>query len=120
MKCAEGTFCGSPLDYKIDISIDNPWEDPLTSYNAHNFNNIFSAVVAIFEALTLEGWSMQMYNLIDQGNGLVSMIFFLGVISIGSYFILNLFLAVIMGSFTKFEKQEIEEKMHKLKQEELQ
>ena len=41
------------------------------------------------------------------------------LIAFGSYFILNLILAVIMGSFSKFESQEIEAKIRALEQSEL-
>lgn len=44
--------------------------------------------------------------LIDTGNGSIAVTFYLLMVIFGSYFILNLILAVIMGSFTKFENQE--------------
>jgi len=63
-------------------------------------------MTVIFETLTLEGWSKQMNNLIDSGNGPLGIIFYLLLVAFGAYFILNLILAVIMGSYTKFENQE--------------
>lgn len=75
-------------------------------YNTLNFNNLFNAMVVIFEAITLEGWSTQMFNLIDSGNGTFSVVFYLLIVAFGSYFIVNLILAVILGSFSKFENQE--------------
>ena len=69
-------------------------------------------MVSVFEALTLEGWSVQMENIINTGNLELATCFYLLLIAFGSYFILNLILAVIMGSFTKFENKEIEEKIH--------
>lgn len=72
-------------------------------YNTVNYNNIIVAMVTIFEALTLEGWSTQMFFLIDAGEMNLSIGFYLLLIAFGSYFILNLILAVIMGSFSKFE-----------------
>jgi hypothetical protein len=53
-----------------------------------------------------------MENLTDSGVGELAVVFYLLVVAFGSYFILNLILAVIMGSFTKFEKQEIENSMN--------
>lgn len=41
--------------------------------------------------------------MIDTGNGSIAVGFYLLQVIFGSYFILNLILAVIMGSFTKFE-----------------
>jgi voltage-dependent calcium channel L type alpha-1D len=84
---------------------DDPWSDPLIVYNTVNFNNIMFAIFAIFEALTLEGWSIQMFMLQESNlmNAKIAMFFYLILVIFGSYFILNLILAVIMGSFTKFE-----------------
>jgi hypothetical protein len=82
---------------------DDPWRDELIHYNTLNFNNLANSISAIFEALTLEGWSTQMYFLMDTGNGSLAVGFYLLLVIFGSYFILNLILAVIMGSFTKFE-----------------
>ena len=116
--CDDGTFCVSPINYDShakhlsgNFYDYDPWRDEKILYNSVNFNNILVAVVAVFEALTLEGWSIQMENLVDSGVGELAVIFYLLVVAFGSYFILNLILAVIMGSFTKFEKQEIENSM---------
>ena len=48
---------------------------------------------------------------IDSGQAQLAIIFYLLLVAFGSYFILNLILAVIMGSFTKFEDKEIENKI---------
>ena len=48
--------------------MDEPWKDPLIEYDTVNYNNLLTTIVMIFEALTLEGWSIQMYNLQDTGN----------------------------------------------------
>ena len=109
------TYCGSPVidaSPKLDPDIDRPWEDEMILYNTVNFNDLPAAMVSVFEALTLEGWSVQMENIINTGNVELGTCFYLLLIAFGSYFILNLILAVIMGSFTKFENKEIEEKIH--------
>lgn len=49
----------------------------------------------------------------------MAIVFYIFLIAFGSYFILNLILAVIMGSFTKFENQEIEEKIKMAEREEM-
>jgi hypothetical protein len=82
---------------------DEPWHDEVIMYNTVNFNNLLTGIVTVFEALTLEGWSTQMENLLFSGSGGLAIVFYILVVTLGSYFILNLILAVIMGSFTKFE-----------------
>ena len=52
-----------------------------------------------------------MINLMESGQEVEAVAFYLLQIAFGSYFILNLILAVIMGSFSKFEQKEIEEKL---------
>lgn len=44
-----------------------------------------------------------MAMLIDAGEQTLGVTFYMCLIAFGSYFILNLILAVIMGSFSKFE-----------------
>ena len=103
----------SPYEFEnvLDVTADDPWNDALIGYNTNNFNNIGQSIVLIFEALTLEGWSTQFQNLNRSGDDVMHYIFLLILIFFGSYFIINLILAVIMGSFTKFENKEIEGNM---------
>lgn len=60
-----------------------------------------------------------MFFLIEAGYSGLAIVFYIFLIAFGSYFILNLILAVIMGSFTKFENQEIEEKIKMAEREEM-
>jgi len=60
-----------------------------------------------------------MFFLIEAGFSGLAIVFYIFLIAFGSYFILNLILAVIMGSFTKFENQEIEEKIKMAEREEM-
>ena len=49
-----------------------------------------------------------MQRLIRSGNDVYAVLFFIIVVAFGAYFIINLILAVIMASFSKFEDKEIE------------
>ena len=53
------------------------------------------------------------------GNEAIAIPFFLFLIAFGSYFILNLNLAVILAHFTMYEKKEEEMRQRKLKNEKL-
>jgi hypothetical protein len=65
-----------------------------------NFDNFGVALLSIFRLLTLEGWSGVMYNYMD-ADGIFAAFYFPIIIIIGSFFLLNLFLAVIMESFSE-------------------
>lgn len=72
-------------------------------YGITNFNNVLWSMVTIFQCITLEGWSKIMYNLMDANSYGIVMVFFVSLIIIGSYFLLNVILAVLADSLDKSE-----------------
>jgi hypothetical protein len=56
--------------------------------------------LAIFRVITLEGWTGYMYNYLDS-SGPVACIYFPILVVMGSFFFLNLFLAVITDTFSE-------------------
>lgn len=121
-QCPSGQTCGSDFDSFGNVRFTHP--DSLISrnilnaatYNADlgwgyvNFDHIGFAALAIFQCITREGWSDIMYTLQDAGYGVVSMIYFVSFIIIGSFFMLNLTLAVIWENFSDASIQEAEER----------
>lgn len=83
----------------LPLETDNVTEWEFIQYGYFNFDNIGSSIMSIFRIITLEGWTNVMYNYLDS-SGVVAGIFFPTVVIIGSFFLLNLFLAVIMQTFT--------------------
>jgi hypothetical protein len=65
-----------------------------------NFDNIMYAFLMIFQCVTMEGWSEIMISLIKAFNFL-SIVYFVLLVFIGSFFLLNLTLAVIKAKFTE-------------------
>ena len=56
--------------------------------------------MAIFRVITLEGWTVYMYNYLDS-SGFIACIYFPILVVMGSFFFLNLFLAVITDTFSE-------------------
>jgi hypothetical protein len=56
--------------------------------------------------ITLEGWTAVMYNYLDC-SGFIAGIYFPVLVIIGSFFLLNLFLAVIMETFSEMSNKTI-------------
>lgn len=69
------------------------------------------AILSIFRVITLEGWTVVMYNYLDS-SGIVAAIFFPSLVIIGSFFLLNLFLAVIMQAFSDTSHLQLEKDMY--------
>ncbi|CAI2366067.1 unnamed protein product [Moneuplotes crassus] len=85
-KCPSGYFCGK--------TNTNP------NLGITNFDNIFYSFLVIFQCVTLEGWSTVMVMLQKSFNNL-AFLFFVPLVFIGAFFLLNLTLAVIKSKFTE-------------------
>ena len=59
-----------------------------------NFDNILYSMLNIFQIITLEGWTTMMYYIRDAENTKLFDLFFLMCVLFGSYFVLNLMIAV--------------------------
>lgn len=84
----------------MSLASENISDHQLIDYGFLNFDNLGEGLIQVFRIVTLEGWSQIMYNYMDSV-GLFSSIFFPLLVLIGSYFMLNLFLAVIMETFSE-------------------
>ena len=74
----------------------------------HNFDDIFWAFVTIFQVLTGEDWNRVMYDGMRTTGGIASVYFILLVV-IGNYIVLNLFLAILLDNFSGLDVDEEEE-----------
>ena len=93
--CRPGQQCrcrngGSPNDAACTWK-DNP------NYGATHFDSLPWAMVSLFQAITLEGWVDQMYDLMD-GCSVWVFVYYVALVMIGAIVILNLFLAVLCNS----------------------
>ncbi|KAG9340382.1 hypothetical protein JZ751_021495 [Albula glossodonta] len=78
---------------------------------AINFDNIGYAWIVIFQVITLEGWVEIMYYVMD-AHSFYNFIYFIFLIIIGSFFMINLCLVVIATQFSETKQRE-----HQLMQE---
>ena len=76
-----------------------------------DFSNIGTALLGVFQIISLDSWSTALYNLQKQGsNEFVPAIYCIMLIFIGTFFLLNLMLAVIMEQYMESEQKELKEK----------
>lgn len=62
--CPEGTYCGQVIDYpSIPFSSENVINQAEIAYGYMTFDHLGSAMITIFQMITLEGWSDLMYTL---------------------------------------------------------
>ncbi|XP_021331616.1 voltage-dependent T-type calcium channel subunit alpha-1H [Danio rerio] len=80
-----------------------------SEHNPHNgainFDNIGYAWIAIFQVITLEGWADIMYYVMD-AHSFYNFIYFIFLIIVGSFFMINLCLVVIATQFSETKQRE--------------
>lgn len=73
--------------------------------NSISFDNILYAWIAIFQVITLEGWTDIMYHIQDVHN-FWNWAYFVVLIVIGAFFLINLCLVVIATQFSETKQRE--------------
>uniref|UniRef100_A0A8C5BRV7 Voltage-dependent N-type calcium channel subunit alpha-1B n=1 Tax=Gadus morhua TaxID=8049 RepID=A0A8C5BRV7_GADMO len=88
------------------------WTGP--NFGITNFDNILFAVLTVFQCITMEGWVDILYNTNDVAGNTWNWLYFVPLIIIGSFFMLNLVLGVLSGEFAK-ERERVEKRQEFLK-----
>ncbi|XP_054664011.1 voltage-dependent P/Q-type calcium channel subunit alpha-1A isoform X3 [Grus americana] len=88
------------------------WEGP--NYGITQFDNILFAVLTVFQCITMEGWTDLLYYSNDASGNTWNWLYFIPLIIIGSFFMLNLVLGVLSGEFAK-ERERVENRRAFLK-----
>ncbi|KAJ8385873.1 hypothetical protein AAFF_G00179390 [Aldrovandia affinis] len=98
--CPNGTVC------------QGYWLGP--NYGITQFDNILFAVLTVFQCITMEGWTDLLYYSNDASGSAWNWMYFIPLIIIGSFFMLNLVLGVLSGEFAK-ERERVENRSEFLK-----
>ena len=77
----------------------------LVAYGQMSFDDIGKALFTLFQVITLEGWTDLMYNLSDATLAPVSRLYCIVTVILGSFFLLNLILAVISEAFDECNEE---------------
>ncbi|TNN10238.1 Voltage-dependent L-type calcium channel subunit alpha-1C isoform 1 [Schistosoma japonicum] len=75
------------------------WVGP--NYGITNFDNFGLSMLTVFQCITMEGWTQVLYWVNDSQGMLYPWIYFISMIIIGSFFVMNLVLGVLSGEFSK-------------------
>ncbi|KAL7300819.1 hypothetical protein TKK_0006383 [Trichogramma kaykai] len=88
------------------------WEGPNNGITS--FDNIGFAMLTVFQCITMEGWTAILYWTNDALGSTFNWVYFIPLIVIGSFFMLNLVLGVLSGEFAK-EREKVENRQTFLK-----
>nr|XP_020030879.1 voltage-dependent N-type calcium channel subunit alpha-1B-like isoform X2 [Castor canadensis] len=107
--------CGKEAPARLcegDTECREYWSGP--NFGITNFDNILFAILTVFQCITMEGWTDILYNTNDAAGNTWNWLYFIPLIIIGSFFMLNLVLGVLSGEFAK-ERERVENRRAFLK-----
>ncbi|XP_012282191.2 muscle calcium channel subunit alpha-1 isoform X1 [Orussus abietinus] len=91
------------------------WEGP--NWGITNFDNFGLAMLTVFQCVTLEGWTDVLYDIEDAMGSSWQWIYFISMVILGAFFVMNLILGVLSGEFSKErEKAKARGDFHKLRE----
>uniref|UniRef100_A0A8D9A5M4 Voltage-dependent L-type calcium channel subunit alpha n=1 Tax=Cacopsylla melanoneura TaxID=428564 RepID=A0A8D9A5M4_9HEMI len=109
----EGAFNCSGVD--INYICSGYWEGP--NKGITNFDNFGLAMLTVFQCITLEGWTDVLYNIEDALGRTWQWTYFVSMVILGAFFVMNLILGVLSGEFSKErEKAKARGDFHKLRE----
>lgn len=76
-------------------SCQEVWKGP--NFGITSFDNIFFSMLTVFQCITMEGWTTVLYWMNDALGTSFNWIYFVVLIILGSFFMLNLVLGVLSG-----------------------
>ena len=104
MECPANRYCRKPLDAGLPADFDQPMNQELIFYNLIGFDNLAWAMLTIFQMITLEQWTTVMYLLMDSNIWWMAVVFCVSLVVIGSFFLLNVILAVLADALKMVEQ----------------
>ncbi|XP_075986928.1 muscle calcium channel subunit alpha-1-like isoform X2 [Anticarsia gemmatalis] len=82
-----------------DMECREGWIGP--NFGITNFDNFGLSMLTVFQCITLEGWTDVMYNIQDAMGNSWEWLYFVSMVILGAFFVMNLILGVLSGEFSK-------------------
>ncbi|KAJ8923541.1 hypothetical protein NQ315_010119 [Exocentrus adspersus] len=112
--CGEGGF-NCTQAFGIEWICQGGWKGPNDGIT--NFDNFGLSMLTVFQCITLEGWTDVLYNVQDASGRAYPWLYFVSMVILGAFFVMNLILGVLSGEFSKErEKAKARGDFHKLRE----
>jgi len=93
------TPCGGIFSCPNGTECRGEWEGP--QWGITCFDNFGQAMLTVFQCITLEGWTDMLYWIHDSQGNTWQFIYFVSMVVLGAFFVMNLILGVLSGEFSK-------------------
>lgn len=107
--CPDNYYCGNNDEHpNISLATDNITNRAYIMYGVTNFDNVFTSLLSVFQIINSDNWHVQLQNLMDVDISIFGALYCVLIIVVGQFFLMNLILAVIIFSFIKTQKRDLE------------
>ncbi|KAG6969181.1 hypothetical protein JG687_00003360 [Phytophthora cactorum] len=102
--------------YPTPFNLEEFWNGTVRPFIVprNNFDTLLWAAVTVFQIITGENWNNIMYYAI-LGNGMLSCIYFISLVILGDFVLMNLFLALLLDNFGDNDEEQEKEKQEETK-----
>ncbi|KUF89419.1 hypothetical protein AM588_10002652 [Phytophthora nicotianae] len=97
--------------YPTPFNLEEFWNGTVPR---NNFDTLLWAAVTVFQIITGENWNSIMYYAI-LGNGMLSCVYFISLVILGDFVLMNLFLALLLDNFGDNDEEQEKEKQEETK-----
>ena len=97
-------ICGTPSMKGLPDSSDHIEKIIDFNYGFTNFNNLISSLTTIFQVITKSGWVDIMYNLMDAERSWIVCLYFISIVVLGAFFLLQLVVAILSDGLGDYMK----------------
>ncbi|XP_033150716.1 LOW QUALITY PROTEIN: voltage-dependent calcium channel type D subunit alpha-1 [Drosophila busckii] len=91
--------CGAGYECPPGTKCYGNWPGP--NWGITNFDNFGLAMLTVFQCITLEGWTDVLYSIQDAMGSDWQWMYFISMVILGAFFVMNLILGVLSGEFSK-------------------
>merc|ERR1719342_976536 len=91
--------CGGIFHCEEGYECKEYWEGP--QWGITCFDNFGQAMLTVFQCITLEGWTDMLYWIHDSQGSTWQFMYFVSMVVLGAFFVMNLILGVLSGEFSK-------------------
>ena len=107
--CPDSMYCGNNYEHpSISLSTDDIPDRAYLDYGIINFDNLGNSLLSVFMIINSDTWYTKLLNLMDVDIPIIGIVYCIMMIIFGQFFLMNLILAVIIFSFMKTQKQDLE------------
>lgn len=93
------------------------FNDPNIYFGIYSFDNLYTSLMTVNQIVSTDVMYTYLSNLADADSPIFASIYCIVICVVGTFFLMNLILAVIIQAFINIQKKEVDEQLKQLDKE---